>query len=249
MAKAKFYAVVVGRKTGVYTEWSGPKGAQAQVIRYPGAKHKGFATRAEADEFMKTQSAEKSRNERLERKRKAVRVPRRVDQKCLPLVSPDHDITIYTDGGCIDNPGPGGYGIIITNGKKTKEFSDGYKLTTNNRMELMACIVALSQLKRNRSVLLFSDSKYVVDGISKGWAQRWRLNGWQTESKKNVENTDLWRQLLNAIEEHDVQFQWVKGHGGKRENERCDELAQRAARGDTLAVDEGYENSQNPSLF
>jgi len=151
------------------------------------------------------------------------------------------DVAIYTDGGCISNPGPGGYGVVLLYGKYRKELSGGNKLTTNNRMELMAVIEGLKALKEPCSVKMYSDSRYVVDGINLGWAKRWKENNWwRTKSEKAI-NPDLWEQLLQQCEKHDVEFIWVRGHAGNKENERCDELSYQAAAQSNLAEDEGYD--------
>lgn len=134
-------------------------------------------------------------------------------------------VEIFTDGACSGNPGPGGYGAILRYGEHIKELSGGEEQTTNNRMELTAVIVALEALKEPCSVVLTTDSKYVVDGIEKGWAKSWRENGWKKKDKKPALNPDLWGRLLDLLEVHEVKFNWVKGHAGHPENERCDELA------------------------
>jgi ribonuclease HI len=154
-------------------------------------------------------------------------------------------VTIYTDGACLGNPGPGGYGVVLLYDGHRKELSGGFRLTTNNRMEMMAVIVALRALKERCSVTLYSDSEYVVNSISKGWAARWRANGWKRNKKDKAINADLWEQLLNLIDKHDVKMVWVRGHSGVKENERCDELSVAAALQKDLPVDEGYELSQN----
>lgn len=134
-------------------------------------------------------------------------------------------VEIYTDGACSGNPGPGGWGVILRYGNKEKELSGGELNTTNNRMELTAAIKGLSALKEPCTVKLVTDSKYVADGIIKGWAESWRKNGWRKADKKPALNPDLWEQLLNLLNEHTVNIEWVKGHAGHPENERCDELA------------------------
>src|ERR1051325_7172446 len=133
-------------------------------------------------------------------------------------------ITIYTDGACSGNPGPGGWGAILSFGDHEKGLMGGEENTTNNRMELMAAISALEALKRPCSVDLYTDSKYVRDGIS-GWIKKWKQNGWKTADKKPVKNVDLWQRLDAALEHHRVQWHWVKGHAGHAENERADQLA------------------------
>lgn len=122
-----------------------------------------------------------------------------------------------------------------------KELSAGYKLTTNNRMELLAAIVALRALKEECKVTLYSDSKYVIDGMDKGWAARWKADGWMRNKKEHALNPDLWDELLTVAAEHDVTFKWVRGHAGDKENERCDFLANQAASGRFLLDDDGYE--------
>ena len=152
-------------------------------------------------------------------------------------------VTIYTDGSARSNPeGPGGYGTVIhyvdPHGKlHVREYSAGYKKTTNNRMELMAVIVGLEALNRPCTVEVVSDSKYVTDAFNSHWIDSWIKNNWRTSQKKSVLNIDLWQRLLKAKEMHDVTFTWVKGHAGHPENERCDELATTAADGDELLDD------------
>lgn len=156
-------------------------------------------------------------------------------------------VTIYTDGACLGNPGPGGYGVILQYGDHRKELSGGYRLTTNNRMELTAAIRGLAALKESCQVQLVSDSEYLVNAIEKGWARRWQANGWYRQNKKMAENRDLWEELLRLCEKHQVRFEWIKGHAGHAENERCDQLALHAAQLSNLPEDEGYENSSTSS--
>ncbi|MBP1560667.1 MAG: ribonuclease HI [Oscillospiraceae bacterium] len=134
-------------------------------------------------------------------------------------------VEIFTDGACSGNPGPGGYGAILRVGEHTKELSGGEAQTTNNRMELMGVISALSELKYPCDVILTTDSKYVVDSVTKGWARSWKARGWVKSDKKPALNADLWEKLLALLDVHNVKFVWVKGHAGHPENERCDELA------------------------
>ncbi len=134
-------------------------------------------------------------------------------------------VEIFTDGACSGNPGPGGWGAILRFNGVTKELSGGEASTTNNRMELSAVINALAALKEPCRVTLTTDSKYVSDAIGKGWAKKWKANGWRKADKKPALNVDLFEQLLDLLERHDVTFVWVKGHAGHPENERCDELA------------------------
>jgi ribonuclease HI len=149
-------------------------------------------------------------------------------------------VLIHTDGGCKGNPGPGGYGVILICGKHRKEISAGYRLTTNNRMELRAAIVALQSLSEPCDVALHSDSKYLIDAISKKWIDGWQKRGWKKADKSPVKNQDLWRLLLSAIGSHKIQWCWVKGHAGHAENERCDELANIAVLGPHLLEDVGF---------
>ncbi len=134
------------------------------------------------------------------------------------------DVTIYTDGACSGNPGPGGWGAILLHGETCKELSGGESETTNNRMELQAAIEALKALKRPCKVALYTDSVYVRDGITK-WIKGWQRNGWRTAAKKPVKNAELWQALQAALQPHDIDWHWVKGHAGHPENERADELA------------------------
>jgi len=149
-------------------------------------------------------------------------------------------VTIYTDGACLGNPGPGGYGIILLYQGHKRELSGGYRKTTNNRMEIMAAIVGLEALKEKCKVRLFSDSEYLVKAMSRGWAQKWRANRWKRNKREKALNPDLWERLLRLCEHHDVEFSWVKGHAGTPENIRCDELAMQAAQQANLPDDEGY---------
>ncbi len=139
-------------------------------------------------------------------------------------------VYIYTDGACSGNPGAGGWGAILRYGDAYKELSGAEKLTTNNRMELTAVIMGLKALKFPCEVILTTDSKYVVDGIEKGWARSWQRNGWIKSDKKPALNRELWEELLGLLDIHRVRFVWVKGHAGHPENERCDELAVSAYR-------------------
>lgn len=134
-------------------------------------------------------------------------------------------VDIYTDGACSGNPGPGGYGAILVFRGIEKELSGAERETTNNRMELLGAIKALELLKEPCEVTLTSDSKYLVDGITRGWARSWRANGWKKADKKPALNADLWERLLDLLETHKVTFEWVKGHDGHPYNERCDKLA------------------------
>jgi len=134
-------------------------------------------------------------------------------------------VTLYTDGACSGNPGPGGWGAILEYQGREKELSGGEESTTNNRMELTAVIRGLQALKESCIVELYSDSKYVIDGLEKGWAVSWRKNGWKKADKKPALNPDLWEILLDLTEKHELRYHWVKGHAENPKNNRCDELA------------------------
>jgi len=229
MAPKKYYAIASGRKPGIYTNWPA---AQAQVAGYPGAKFKGFPTRAEAEAWMKKPTYSPS----------AVKNKSSTGPSIADTSPKKGEVTIYTDGGARYNPGPGGYGIVQIYRGDRKELSGGFQLTTNNRMELMACIVALRELEhRDKPVTLYSDSSYVVNGIVKGWAKNWRKRDWIKSDGKPAVNPDLWAELLDLVENLDIAFKWVKGHAGNPMNERCDELAVASARQDGLPVDTGYK--------
>jgi ribonuclease HI len=156
------------------------------------------------------------------------------------------EITIYTDGAASGNPGPGGYGVVLISGKHRLEKSEGFRLTTNNRMELLAVIIGLEALKKPMSkVVVFTDSKYVADSVEKGW-----LFQWESKAFKKKKNPDLWIRFLKAYREHIVRFIWIKGHSNNKENELCDRLAVEAYRSDTLREDSGYtEGENNNDLF
>lgn len=229
MAAKKFYAIATGRKPGIYDNW--PQ-AQAQVQGFANARYKGFMTRAEAEAWLKNPTGGQGR-------------PKLVGSTAgggRPGAPKPGEVTIYTDGGSRFNPGPGGYGVVqIYNGSRV-ERSGGFKLTTNNRMELMACLVALRELEhRDRPITLYSDSSYVVNGITKGWAKGWRKRGWVKSDKQPAINPDLWGELLDLVEGLDITFCWVKGHAGHPENERCDEMAVACSRRDDLPEDRGYK--------
>jgi len=148
-------------------------------------------------------------------------------------------VEIFTDGACLGNPGPGGYGALMRYKGTEKKLSKGYALTTNNRMELLAAIKALQALNESCQVSLTTDSQYVRQGITQ-WIANWKRNGWKTAAKQPVKNVDLWQALDQQVARHNMEWHWVKGHSGHRENEICDELARTAAEGSELAEDSGY---------
>lgn len=231
MAKTKFYAVAVGRDRGIFTDWPS---AQKLVTGYGGAKYKSFATRQEAEEWLENpQYTAKSGKKVAARKSPA--------QKGV-VPNDFSGIVVYTDGGSINNPGPGGYGVVINEDGSVREISGGFRYTTNNRMEMTAAIIALRELRHcGRPILLYSDSSYLVNGIEKGWARSWRKRGWSKSDGEPALNTDLWEELLELIETMDVRLCWVKGHAGNEYNERCDQLAVASARSPGLPPDKTYE--------
>jgi len=234
MASKKYYAIAVGRQPGIYELW--PL-AKAQVEGFAGAVYKGFLSRAEAEAWLAHPPT-----------RRSAAATRGAHSPTLSPPAPEKTaacrggVTIYTDGGARYNPGPGGYGVVILEQDERRELSAGYRLTTNNRMELMGCIVALRSLKdRHLPVALYSDSSYVVNGINKGWAKSWRRNGWLKSDRQPAINPDLWEELLRLVEGLTITFVWVKGHAGHPMNERCDQLAVAASRGAGLPEDPGYQ--------
>ncbi|WP_188697751.1 ribonuclease HI [Bowmanella pacifica] len=150
-------------------------------------------------------------------------------------------VQIFTDGSCLGNPGPGGYGVVMRYGKHNKELSQGFVQTTNNRMEMLAAIAALRILKESCEIDLTTDSQYLRQGIMQ-WIKNWKKNGWRTSDKKPVKNVDLWQELDSLVSKHKVHWHWVKGHAGHPENERCDELARTAAQGQNLQPDKGFQS-------
>lgn len=155
------------------------------------------------------------------------------------------EVIIYTDGACSGNPGPGGYAAILLSGEHRKEISAGYRRTTNNRMEMMAIVAALKALKKSCRVKLYTDSRYIVDSITKGWVHKWKANGWMRTKNDPALNRDLWEELLKEFQRHRVEIHWVAGHSGIPENEQADKLAVAAAQQPDLLVDEVYEK-ENP---
>lgn len=250
--KKSYYAVARGRETGIYDEWSGEGGAEEQVKGFQGALYKGFHTRDDAKKWLQQQGCKqmhsyqnlpggKQQPGQTEIERTMADTGRGARSSSTSRKA--DSVRIYTDGGAIVNPGPGGYGVVILDGKRREELSGGRRRTTNNRMELMACIEGLKDTKK-RSVVIYSDSRYVINGIEKGWARRWRANGWMRNKTQSAENADLWAELLEQCEIHDVEWVWVKGHAGNRENERCDQLARLAVREKRLLPDEAYESGK-----
>ena len=237
MAIKKYYAVAVGRQPGIYTQWFGKTGAHAQVEGFQGARYKGFATIEEARAFV----SEHGSINRAPAKKKKPRTRLSDSPTATHPADGAGRIIIYTDGSSLGNPGPGGYGVVIPSNGNPRELSGGFRKTTNNRMELLACIVGLEQLSTPSTVALYSDSRYVVDGMTKGWANKWQKNRWRKSNGEPALNIDLWKRLLSLCDTHDVRFIWVKGHAGNAGNERCDQLATQAADQPNLPPDTGYE--------
>lgn len=150
-------------------------------------------------------------------------------------------VDIYTDGACSGNPGPGGYGAVLRYGAHRRELSGGFLMTTNNRMEMLAAIIALETLKEACVVTLYSDSSYLVNAVSKGWLERWRAGNWMKQDKTRVANVDLWQRFLAAKARHALSMVWVKGHASNELNNRCDELARAAIAAGGLSVDHGFQ--------
>lgn len=245
--KKHFYVVIKGRKPGVYTQWSGPGGAEEQIKGFPGAVFKGFATRQQADYYARSGGKEPPALFEIPVDAKSeAPAERPADWDAYRSELAAGKVVLFTDGASTHNPGPGGYGVVLLFGEARKELSGGFRCTTNNRMELMGVIAGLRTLTRRSQVVIYSDSRYVVQGIEKGWARRWKANGWMRAPDSNgginrAENVDLWSELLGLLDQHDVAFRWVKGHASHPENERCDQLAVQAAKGRSLPDDPGYE--------
>ena len=237
VSKKNYYAVYRGRKPGIYTRWFGEEGAYCQVNGYPKAVFKGFATRKEAEEFLKAKASAEAAS-------KPEQQQAFLNNDPDPESIPGNKVVIHTDGGALNNPGPGGYGAVIEDGGHRRELSGGYRHTTNNRMEIMACIRALEALEKPSDVVLYSDSKYVVDAVAKGWAQRWRKNGWMRSPGKKAINADLWERLLELLSRHRVEFRWIRGHSGNPGNERCDALVRMESAKSNLPPDENYESGE-----
>jgi ribonuclease HI len=247
--RKQYYAVRSGRQRGIYRTWEECK---AQVDGYAKAQYRGFSSLEEARAYLgyaKTNKHDAGKPSRAEPSsppgapKKKGRTGRSEDEGREILETNDglKHVVIYTDGACLGNPGPGGYGVVLLHDKHRREFSRGFRLTTNNRMEILACIVGLQALKSPCAVTLYSDSQYVINSMNKGWARRWKKNGWKRDGG-NVPNADLWEKMLELCDKHKVRFNWVRGHAGNKENERCDQLARQAALGFDMAIDSVYEN-------
>lgn len=194
-----------------------------------------------AEAFFKEDLKEKEMVEDQKVQEAKINTAEKKDQESKDDKKNQRAVEIYTDGACSGNPGAGGYGVVLLYGNKRKEMSEGYRMTTNNRMEVLAVIKGLEALKEPCQVTLYSDSKYVVDAIQKGWVKKWKANGWYRNKKERASNVDLWERLLVQLERHQVTFQWVKGHADNPGNERCDELARGAIAAGNLLEDENYQ--------
>ncbi|WP_322490099.1 ribonuclease HI [Chloroflexus sp.] len=231
--KQQYYLVVRGRQPGLYQQWQGANGAQAQVDGFPNALYKRFATLVAAREWVATlPPAERAQAQAL--------LPAEAETPVSPTDTPAGTVVMYTDGSAIGNPGPGGYGVVLRYNSHYKELSGGFRHTTNNRMEIMACIAGLRALKRPIAVTIRSDSEYVVQAMQKRWVRRWQANNWMRNESEPVKNADLWAELLALCERHQVTFVRVSGHSGVPDNERCHELALAAAQQPDLPPDEGF---------
>jgi ribonuclease HI len=247
--KKQVYVVVKGRNPGIYDEWFAGNGAAKQVEGFPGALYKGFHRLKDAVAWLRDIREIEPDLELAPELSDLVALGESPHGKETPeAVLQSGKVLMYTDGGAIGNPGPGGYGAVVRYDGHRRELSGGFRLTTNNRMELMACIKALEALKRECSVVLYSDSRYVVDGITEGWAARWRENGWRRTGEEKAENVDLWARLLELCDHHEVEFRWVKGHAGDPDNERCDKLAREAAQRPDLPPDKAYEAGETQRI-
>lgn len=238
-AKAKkIYAVFQGHQPGLFTSWDE---AAEQVKGFKGAKYKSFPNQSEAVSWLREcvlaskDPVAQNLIDLIKKQIETGNVPAK-----SKLAARDSRIIIHTDGGAAPNPGVGGYGIVIQKGNHRKELSAGYELTTNNRMEMLGVIVALQALKEPSEVLLHTDSKYVVDSITKRWVYGWMKRGWKKSDGNRPENVDLWQRLLPLLKQHEVEFRWVKGHAGNTENERCDALVAEGRNAKPLLVDTGY---------
>lgn len=230
-----------GRRPGVYPIWTGKNGAEAQVKDFPGALFKGFADPQEAARWLKSLNIPASRiPEEVSRLLSGEQGAGHIDERLDQALSTGK-AALFTDGACRHNPGPGGYGALLISENRTQEISGGFRRTTNNRMELMACILGLKLLKRPSQVVIFSDSRYVVNMMKMGAASRWKAAGWRKVNGQPVLNVDLWDELLKLCAVHQVEFIWVKGHAEYEQNMRCDELAVKAATEKATGVDAGFE--------
>jgi ribonuclease HI len=246
--KKLYYAVVRGRQPGVYTSWYGDDGAADQVDGLSEAIFKGFYTREEMIDWLRQLGSEvllRHAPDLLDL------IAEGLESQNLPnpsLETSTDQVVIFADGGALNNPGPGGFGAVLKHKNRWKELSGGFRLTTNNRMEIMACLEGLRALKKPCSVVIFSDSKYVVYSMVQGKVKQWQANGWMRTARAWAENADLWQQLLDMCAIYDVEFRWIRGHSGHIENERCHQLATEAMRQQNLPADTGYEMKRTAAI-
>ncbi|MCC6147633.1 MAG: ribonuclease HI [Anaerolineaceae bacterium] len=233
-----------GERPGIYTYWSGEGGAEEQVREFAGALYKGFHAQADAARWLRSLKLPVHELPPVAARLLDTEVEEGEIEAQVRAASGQGKVILFTDGACRGNPGPGGYGAVLLSGKHRKEISGGYRRTTNNRMEMMACIMGLKQLKQPSSVVVFSDSHYLVDGMSGGKALKWRAAGWLGRGGQAVKNADLWDELLALCEIHEVGFNWIKGHAAYPENMRCDVLAVQAAKEAPTGVDIGFEKKK-----
>ncbi len=245
--KKSIYIVIKGYQPGVYSEWEGYAGAKPQVEGFIGSVYKGFFTAEEAYNWLKSQPAQllsPSHQKWLaeQKDEQGSSLNKRIE---------DHlqsgGVVIFTDGSTLGNPGRGGFGAVIIDQHGRRELSGGFRLTTNNRMELYACIAALEGLEPPSRVLLITDSAYIHRATSEGWLQKWSKNHWQRGDAQPVMNADLWQRLFVLCQQFSVEFYWIKGHNANQENERCDQLASSAAKDRSLPEDQGYR-MRHPTL-
>jgi len=242
------YLVLKGQQPGIYTQWEGPQGAKAQVEGVRGAIYKGFYTAKEACNWLKSQT-----HQPLPPTLQQWLVEQEstgTDNDMDSLVKNhlhNHGIVIFTDGSSLGNPGPGGYAAVILTSQTRRELSGGFRFTTNNRMELMACIAALESLQPPAQVLVITDSAYVYRPTTEGWLLRWANTNWKRRDGTTIENVDLWQRLYRLCQIFRVEFHWIKGHNATVENERCDRLALNAAHLPSLPEDPGYRFFQSNS--
>lgn len=249
--KKQYYVVVNGYEPGIYSRWFGVGEAAEQVENFPEAIFKGFYTREEAINWLKEFSIETLQQfapnlmEYLDEETDSSPTLAATVAELLK----SEKVVIFTDGSANPKTGTGGYGIILKYKGHVKKLSGGFRKTTSNRMEIVACIEGLRALKQKSSVVIFSNSLYVVNSISKGWARKWQVQGWMRNDRERAENSDLWVILLALCDHHHVEFRWVKGHNSTKENERCDQLAMEASQKRNLPVDEFIEKTRNAGSF
>lgn len=239
--KKQYYVVVNGRQPGIYSRWFGVGEAAEQVEGFPEAVYRGFYSREEALDWLQQfpdETLQELAPNLHEYKEEKDALP--TTSESIKELLKTEKVLIFTDGSARGNPGAGGYGVILKYKNHVKESFGGFSRTTNNRMEIMACIEGLRMLKQPSDVVIFTDSQYIVNGISKGWVKRWQAQGWVRKNQQAVVNSDLWEQLLESCSRHTVEFRWFRGHAGVKENERCDRLAKMAAQKINLPSDPGY---------